>query len=76
MKLFETFKFPLKVTYTKIHDASGSTVLDVRGWGMLTGRGAMRLSQEEAIEIQDEYGKNIVDILNNAYQDHIKGVES
>lgn len=36
----------------------------VRGWGHLTGTGAMRLSEESASRIQDEFVKYILSRLN------------
>lgn len=32
----------------------------IRGWGHLTGCGALNLPPEEAIEIQDDFGEWIV----------------
>ncbi len=38
----------------------GINIMVLRGWGHLTGRGALNLSPEEAIEIQDDFGEWIV----------------
>lgn len=38
--------------------------LDVRGWGHLTGIGALNLPDNIAIQIQDRMGKDVVDLLN------------
>lgn len=42
-------------------------VMIIRGWGMLhgNGNGCYGLSEEEAIKIQDEFGKYVIDILNS-----------
>lgn len=41
-------------------------VMIIRGWGMLhgTGKCCYNLPEEEAIKIQDEFGKYVIDILN------------
>lgn len=39
-------------------------VMRVRGWGYLTGVGALALPTKEAIKIQDEFGEYIVEKLN------------
>ena len=39
-------------------------ILQIRGWGYLTGIGGLHLPQEEAIRIQDEFGDYIVEQLN------------
>ena len=40
-------------------------VLQVRGWGMLTGVGGYHLSAEEASKIQDEFTAHILRCLND-----------
>lgn len=42
-------------------------IMLVRGWGMLhaKGNGGYGLSEEEAIKIQDEFAKYVVDVLNS-----------
>lgn len=42
-------------------------VMLIRGWGMLHGIGkcCYKLPEEEAIKIQDEFGKYVIDILNS-----------
>lgn len=42
----------------------GTTYILIRGWGNLTGTGAMRLSHEEAANIQDTFAGYIVNRLN------------
>ena len=44
--------------------------LDVRGWGYLTGGGAMRLDEDYAMQIQDAFQQHVVDALN-AYKDFV-----
>lgn len=39
----------------------------VRGWGYLTGCGALNLSAELAVKIQDGFVKYIIDRLNGVY---------
>jgi hypothetical protein len=40
-------------------------VLDIRGWGYLTGRGGgLALSEDEAVKIQDQFEKWVVAALN------------
>ena len=42
-------------------------VMLVRGWGMLhgTGKCCYKLLEDEAIKIQDEFAKYVIDILNS-----------
>lgn len=50
-----------EVKYDKgIVSIKGVNIMLLRGWGHLTGRGALNLSPEEAIEIQDDFGEWIV----------------
>lgn len=46
---------------------SDTKVMLIRGWGMLhaTGNGGYGLPEEEAIKIQDEFAKYVVDTLNS-----------
>lgn len=39
-------------------------IMMIRGWGHLTGTGALNLSDEDAVRIQDEFGQYIVETLN------------
>lgn len=52
---------------TMIVDRKGNRILDVRGWGYLTGSGATALdmSEDRAAEIQDIIGEAVADFLNN-----------
>ena len=61
-----TFKAPFEYdeSCTRIVDANGMWCLDIRGWGHLTGGGALNLSQEVAMKLQDDFGKRVVRLLN------------
>lgn len=39
-------------------------LLIVRGWGHLTGKGALNLDEETAVQIQDEFGKWVISKLS------------
>ena len=52
---------------TCIFDADESKILDVRGWGHLTGAGAWRMPVEEAERIQDQLGRHLALVLNAAW---------
>lgn len=49
-----------------ILDARNNTVLDVRGWGFLTGQGTLgqKLSEDEAMKIQDGIGLRVAQLMN------------
>lgn len=47
-----------------IVDNNNTTIILIRGWGNLTGSGAMNLSAEEAANIQDTFAEFIVSKLN------------
>lgn len=51
-----------------ITDANGQLVLDVRGWGYLTGQGAaaLKLPEDQAAAIQDRLGKTVAALMNRA----------
>ena len=50
-----------EVKYDKgIVSIKGVNIIRIRGWGHLTGCGALNLPPEEAIEIQDDFGEWIV----------------
>ena len=44
---------------------SGKYVFCIRGWGHLTGGGALHLSNDEAVSIQDDFAKWVLETLNN-----------
>ena len=63
-----------KSTLVKWHIKNGTEVwfgdmkiMIVRGWGMLhgTGKCCYKLLEDEAIKIQDEFAKYVIDILNS-----------
>lgn len=45
-----------------IHDSNGHRMLDLRGWGFLTG--FHRIHAKTATEIQDRLGERIAELLN------------
>lgn len=49
-----------------IADSLGRLVLDIRGWGTLTGHGegGLKLSEIEATKIQDDFGNLVTELLN------------
>lgn len=47
-----------------IVDAQGAKILDLRGWGHLTGCGAHGLHGDVAAAIQDSVGEHVVKLLN------------
>lgn len=49
---------------TMIIDANGARIIDVRGWGHLTGKGSHGITETLAGEIQDEIGKDLATLLN------------
>lgn len=57
------FKPPFHSHYQYVYDSEGRRVLDVRGWGFLTG--ALDLDPEDAVEIRDKITAEIVAALNS-----------
>jgi hypothetical protein len=49
-----------------IMDAEGTIVLEVRGWGRLTGRGrgGLGLSPNVAEDTQNRFGSRVAELLN------------
>lgn len=45
-----------------IHDSNGHRVLDLRGWGFLTG--FHRMNTDAAMEAQDRLGNRLAELLN------------
>lgn len=41
-------------------------VLDVRMWGRLTGTGAMNLPSDQAMKIQDAFGRFVTKLINDS----------
>ena len=53
---------------SRIIDSSGQLVIDIRGWGFLTGRaqkGALAMHELDAMKIQDRLGEHLVTLMNN-----------
>jgi hypothetical protein len=46
-------------------EGSDKPVIRVRGWGKLTGLGGFKLTEDEAVKIQDEFVAYILEKLNN-----------
>lgn len=75
-EILEIYKAPFSYSYGYIFDANSQMVADdagedlegivrVRGWGNLTGLGAMGLNPDLAADIQDEIGEMIAEALTN-----------
>lgn len=54
-----------------ILDRNGSKVLDIRGWGYLTGGGGLKLEEKVASKMQDELGEKVTHWLNATQQQPI-----
>lgn len=57
-----------------IFDGNGTHVLDVRGWGYLTGRGegGLRILEGPAAIIQDQFGDWVAAALTAACAENVK----
>lgn len=55
-----------------IEDSKGQRMLDMRGWGYLTGKGSEALSMDEdsAAKIQDNIGRRTAELLNADVKAH------
>jgi hypothetical protein len=60
------FKPPFNYDYEGlcIVDIAGNMIVDIRGWGFLTGKGAMAYDSDKAAAIQDGIGWRIARIMN------------
>lgn len=47
-----------------IEDSKGNRVLDLRGWGFLTGKGSLGLDENIAAGIQDALGVHVAGLLS------------
>lgn len=48
-----------------IEDSRGNRLMDVRGWGFLTGRGnGLAMDEEAAAKIQDAMGERVTTLIN------------
>lgn len=65
IKLKEAYRFPFEYNdgSQQIFDADARLVLDIRGWGWL-----LKFGETEAITIQDNLGKLIVNFLNQTFE--------
>jgi len=50
-----------------VHDAKGEMILDVRGYGYLTGKGSLGLPDALACKIQDELGEGLAKLINASW---------
>ena len=61
---FAPFVPPFKYDgHEYIADSKGNKVLDIRGWGYLTA--VCKLTEEQAIEVQDHIGHAVAAAMNN-----------
>jgi hypothetical protein len=58
---------------TMIFDAQNRVVLDVRGWGYLTGTGGLGLSDLEADKIEIAFGRRVAEAMNQFSNDQSEG---
>jgi len=64
--------FPGPYTYDThgcfIRDANNTKILDLKGWGRLTGlgEGGLAMTPENAMELQDEFGAFLSEMLNTS----------
>lgn len=70
------FKLPAKYWHAPFHydsngscinDANGHMIVDVRGWGYLTGRGSLALPEELAVQVQNQLGEGVAKLLSAAW---------
>ena len=69
---FKNLDLVFKHEQGRIVDKSGLPIILIRGWGNLTGTGAMNLSVEEASNIQNTFASFIVERLN--YRDVVEAI--
>jgi len=53
-----------------VMDSENRIVLEVRGWGYLTGRCGLNLSDKVACGVQDRFGRHLAELLNQDHPDH------
>ena len=61
---FKNLDLVFKYEQGQIVDKSGLPIILIRGWGNLTGKGALNLPEKEAANIQDTFANFIVERLN------------
>ena len=49
---------------TQIVDSGGQKILDMRGWGFLTGQGSLAMDSAKAEEIQIRIGNRVAELMN------------
>lgn len=47
-----------------IEDSKGQRLLDLRGWGFLTGKNALAMEENAAAQLQDKVGRHVTELLN------------
>jgi hypothetical protein len=65
---FSTDDYGSKIYGTSDRDGGATIVLDIRGWGYLTGRGhgALGLGETEAMAEQVAFARHVAAVLNEA----------
>ena len=67
MDFLEYYKPPFTYeSYSQRVLCADGMALDVRGWGRLTGGGALALPADKAMKIQDDFGRWVAETLNKA----------
>ena len=56
-----------------IEDSQGQRLMDVRGWGLLTGKGSLGMMEETAARIQDAIGLRVTGLMNVDAKAHKQG---
>lgn len=65
-KVLEIFKPPFIYLNGWIFDKENNPIMQIRGWGHIT---TSMLGDFEAIDIQDELGKMVMESLNEKYHE-------
>jgi hypothetical protein len=65
-EIYTPFKPPFKYDANGIFilDSDGNCILDIRGWGFLTGANGMDYGSEQAAIIQDRIGERVAQLMN------------
>lgn len=66
------FNASINPNHNDIIQIDGIDKLLIRGWGNLTGQGAHNLSNEDAIKVQNDFAKWIVEQLRRNLEDGLK----
>lgn len=64
-----TFNASINPNHNDIIQIDGIDKLLIRGWGNLTGQGSYNLSNEDAIRVQNDFAKWIVEQLRRNLED-------